>query len=79
MKAAFSEAAERLVKTKAGTIAAVDATVNSMVSEKFGIKGFPTLKYFESGTFKSDYTGKRTADDLFAFVRNAGPPTKDEL
>lgn len=60
-------------------MAAVDTTVNTIVSEKFGIKGFPTLKYFESGSFKIDYNGKRTADDLFGFVRNAGTQTKDEL
>lgn len=79
MKADFSLAAERLAKDSNGAvIAAVDATVHRKLSERFDVSGFPTLKYFENGVFKSDYNGKRSTDDLYGFVKSGGT-TKDEL
>lgn len=80
MKPQFSEAAKRVAKDKIGVLAAVDATTSEALSKKFSIQGFPTLKYFENGIFKADYEGKRTADDLYNFVKNSGKGTKkDEL
>lgn len=35
----------------------VDATIESDLAEKFGIRGYPTLKFFKSGK-PIDYTGK---------------------
>lgn len=78
MKGTFSEAAKRLVDDKAGVVAALDSTINTATSEKFSIKGFPTLKYFENGVLKGDYNGKRTSDDIYNFVKSNGQ-LKDEL
>lgn len=79
MKGDLSLAAERLVKeNNGGVIVAVDATVQRKLSERFDIGGFPTIKYFENGVYKSDYNGKRVSDDIFNFV-NSGGLTKDEL
>lgn len=83
MKPQFSEAAKRVANEKLGLLAAVDSTVNEALSRKFSIQGFPTIKYFENGVFKADYEGKRTADDLYGFVKNGGAggksTGKDEL
>lgn len=80
MKPDLSLAAERLIKDNNGAIlAAVDATINRKISGRFDIGGFPTLKYFENGILKSDYNGKRSADDLYSFVTSGGIGTKDEL
>lgn len=80
MKPQFSEAAKRLVDEGAGKLGALDSTTNELVTGKFKIQGFPTLKYFENGKFNSDYNGKRTADELFKFVKESGNKvTKDEL
>lgn len=34
----------------------VDATIESELAEKFGIRGYPTLKFFKNGN-AVDYTG----------------------
>lgn len=80
MKPQYSEAAKRVAADKVGAIGAVDATVHENLAREFNIKGFPTLKYFKNGSFKSDYNGKRTVDDIYNFVKNDGASSgKDEL
>lgn len=79
MKGDLSLAAERLAKENIGAvIAAVDATVHRKLSELFDVSGFPTIKYFENGVFKSDYNGKRNADEIYGYVKSGGI-AKDEL
>lgn len=80
MKPQFSEAAKRLAADKAGAIGAVDGTLHEDLTREFNIKGYPTLKYFKNGSLKTDYNGKRTADDIYNFVKNdAAGSGKDEL
>lgn len=79
MKAAYSKAAERAATAKVGILAAVDATTSPGVSKKYDVSGFPTLKYFEYGAVRHEYSGKRTADDLYAFVAGGGKAHKEEL
>ena len=79
MKPAYSEAAKRLADENVGILAAVDATTSEALSQKFKVKGFPTLKFFENGVLKSEYNGKRSADDLYNFVKNSDAQSKDEL
>lgn len=79
MKADLSLAAERLAKENSGAvIAAVDATIHRKLSKQFDIAGFPTIKYFENGVFKTEYNGKRISEDLYNYVKSGGT-TKDEL
>lgn len=78
MKPQFSETAKKVLDEKLGVLGSVDATVNEGLVREYGIKSFPTLKYFVKGTFKSDYDGKRTVEDMYKFVKNNGK-SKDEL
>ena len=80
MKKDFAEVAAML--KKAGTksrVAAFDCTVNKKISEQFGIKSYPTLKYFTAGTFKEDYSGKRETKEMFDYLAQGGTVNKDEL
>lgn len=78
-KPQFSEAAQRVANEKIGLLGVVDATVQESVAQKFDISGFPTLKLFKNGVYKSDYDGKRTVDDLYKFMKTNAGAKKDEL
>lgn len=57
----------------------LDATRFQAVTQKFGVQGFPTIKFFQ-GKKEFEYRGPRTKDDIMAFVYRAqGPSTKPLL
>lgn len=63
-------ASELAGKVKVG---ALDATVHQVMASRFGIKGFPTIKYFAPGSSASDaedYVGGRTSDDIVQYALN---------
>jgi protein disulfide-isomerase A6 len=46
-------------------ITAVDATENAELAERFGVKGYPTIKFFPKGsTAAEEFGGGRTADTI---------------
>lgn len=54
-------------------LGALDATVYQVMSSRFNIKGFPTIKYFAPGSSASDaedYVGGRTSDDIVQYALN---------
>lgn len=63
-------------------LGAVDATVHQGLASKYGIKGFPTIKFFPGGKKDSssaeEYNGGRTADDIVHWAlekaADAAPP-----
>lgn len=79
IKPTVSEVAQRVQKEKIGLLAAVDATVQKELAQKYEISGFPTLKLFKNGVYVADYEGRRTVDDLYQFMRKNASPKKDEL
>lgn len=69
----FKEAAEEL-KGKA-TLVDLDATEEKDIAQKYGIRGFPTLKLFSKGEVISDYKGGRTKDALIKYIERASLPS----
>ena len=50
-------------------IAKVDADEHKSLGRKFGVQGFPTLKWFDgTGKDPEDYNGGRDLDSLSAFI-----------
>jgi len=48
-------------------LACVDGTVNQDLLDRFEVKSFPTIKWFQSGDV-ADYTGKRTREGVINWV-----------
>jgi hypothetical protein len=79
MKPAYVQAATDITSFVPGSyLAAVDATKSPKLSERFSLRGFPTLKFFEQGEFKFDYQGGRIKENLVEFMRDPKQP-KGEL
>lgn len=55
-------------------IAKVDADAHKELGSRFGVTGFPTLKFFTNGE-PEDYKGGRTLEDLISFVNGKVPVT----
>jgi protein disulfide-isomerase A6 len=66
-------------------LGALDATVHSNTAQKYGIRGYPTIKYFGPGSKEpEDYDGGRTSSDIVQwalnkFAENAPAPELFEL
>jgi protein disulfide-isomerase A1 len=70
----YEKAAQQLSESNASIkLGKVDATIESDLAEKFGIRGYPTLKFFKNGK-PVDYTGGRTKDEIVQWVlKKSGP------
>ena len=52
----------------------VDATEETDLAEKFEIRGYPTLKFFNNGKI-IEYSGGRTSEDIIKWLKKkTGPP-----
>ena len=58
-------------------IADVDATENQALASKYGVQGYPTIKFFPKGSLEpEEYTGGRTADTIVSWVNDKTGTTK---
>lgn len=74
------EAAAVQMKEKgiSGMLAAVDGQKEHELGTKYGIKGYPTLKFFEYGEFKFDVNLRET-DPIVRFMENPDAPPVVEV
>ena len=77
----YEAAAKRLAADNSpAVLASVDCTVEKDLCSQYGVKGFPTLKLFRaSATSPSDYSGGRTADDIYAYMTKQSAPAYTQL
>lgn len=58
-------------------IGKVDATVHSNLAQKYGVQGYPTLKWFVNGE-PTEFNGGRTKDEIVNWInKRSGPPSKE--
>lgn len=85
MKPAWDQLADKYTDHKSILVADVDCTVEKELCSKFGVKGYPTIKYFTSTTAATGdaYEGGRDYASLEKFAdENLGPscgPGLEEL
>jgi protein disulfide-isomerase A6 len=69
MAADYDKIGEAFGKVGDVVIAKVDADKHKDLGSRFGVKGFPTLKFFPKGsTTPEDYSGGRDPDDIINFI-----------
>ena len=71
LKPKYISAAKTVKKSKEDGIkfGAVDCTKEQYICQKYGIKGYPTIKAYVSGKMK-EYQGPREEDDMIRFVKS---------
>jgi protein disulfide-isomerase A1 len=73
----YAKAAKSLKEAKSEIkLGKVDATIETKLAEKYGIQGFPTLKFFKKGKV-IEYNGGRTDTEIVSWLnKKTGPPAK---
>jgi len=56
----------------------VDATIHQSLGQTYGVRGYPTLKFFKGGNAK-DYGGGRTADTIITWLKKKTGPAYQTL
>ncbi|KAL3276138.1 hypothetical protein HHI36_020857 [Cryptolaemus montrouzieri] len=74
----YVKAAKSLAEKESSIkLAKVDATEESELAEKHGVRGYPTIKFFRNGN-PVDYSGGRHAEEIVNWLlKKTGPPAKE--
>lgn len=73
-KPEFVKSAEYFKDDSRVAFAAVDCTTQQQVCSQYGVKGYPTLKYFSYLKHEKAYEGGRTEADFIAFMKDPQNP-----
>ena len=69
----YEEAAQKLRGQGLMRLGKIDATVETGLAARYGVKGYPTLQYVRDGELHR-YTGERTAEGFVAFAERMNRP-----
>jgi protein disulfide-isomerase A6 len=63
---------QKVMKMKKDVAHMIDCDANQDIAQKYGIQGFPTIRYYPNGIKNGnprEYQGNRTAEDMMDFIR----------
>jgi len=71
----YAAAAQALADNEDVALAKIDATVESDLAQKYGVRGYPTLKWFKSDADNAlEYGGGRKKDEIVSWInKKTGP------
>mmetsp|Transcript_4867 Transcript_4867/g.7367 ORF Transcript_4867/g.7367 Transcript_4867/m.7367 type:complete len:468 (-) Transcript_4867:2278-3681(-) len=73
----YEKAAAHFKDNAEVSLVKIDATVHKKLAEKFGVQGFPTLKWIVEGK-DMEYGGGRTESEIVSWVKKkTGPPAHE--
>jgi len=73
----YEKVGESIKPSDGVLVAKVDADAEKSLASRFGVSGFPTLKWFPKGSLTpEDYNGGRTAADIVKFINGKTGLTK---
>jgi protein disulfide-isomerase A1 len=77
----YAQAAQQLAQTNPEIkLVKIDATIEKDLATRFGIRGFPTLKFFVKGSSAPiDYEGGRTAPEIIQWLKKRTGPVSVEV
>eukprot|EP00230_Micromonas_polaris_P009611 CAMPEP_0117634524 /NCGR_PEP_ID=MMETSP0802-20121206/5737_1 /TAXON_ID=38833 /ORGANISM="Micromonas sp., Strain CCMP2099" /LENGTH=73 /DNA_ID=CAMNT_0005439191 /DNA_START=689 /DNA_END=907 /DNA_ORIENTATION=+ len=72
MKPAWDKLGDEYASSKTVVIADVDCTIEKDLCQKYGVQGYPTIKYFTGATAATGdaYNGGRDYDALSAWAKD---------
>jgi len=78
LKPEYVKAAAEFAKDANIMLAKVDATVEPELAKTFGVRGYPTMKWFKKNPENAmEYGGGRTHPDIVSWIKKkTGPPAK---
>ncbi len=75
MKPKFTAAAAKMKESNVdGKLAAVDCTKETKIAARFGVKGYPTVKYFKDGQEAFDAGHAREEAAIIDFMKDPKEP-----
>jgi len=76
----YAKAAKALADLENVALAKIDATVHSEVAKKYGVRGYPTLKWFKKDPENPmDYGGGRKEAEIVSWVKKKTGPSAIDL
>eukprot|EP01112_Ceratiomyxa_fruticulosa_P018903 TRINITY_DN6112_c0_g1_i1.p1 TRINITY_DN6112_c0_g1~~TRINITY_DN6112_c0_g1_i1.p1 ORF type:complete len:423 (-),score=95.28 TRINITY_DN6112_c0_g1_i1:34-1302(-) len=74
LKPHYMDASAEVRAFDKGYLTAIDCGENQDICSQYGVKSYPTLKFFDEGKVKYEYDHGRKKEDLINFMRSPSPP-----